>query len=125
LLLGLDNHADRFRFLIRDRDAKFAPSLDAVFTAVGVEILRTPIRAPRANAIAERWVGTARRELLDRLLILGRRHLNRALTEFVTHYNTRRPVGAENPVTGAELAGCAVGRRFSTTALGRRSEVAA
>ena len=91
LLIGLDDHVDRFRFLIRNRDAKFTPAFDAVFTAVGVTILRTPIRAPRANAIAERWVGTARRELPDRLLVLGPRHLEEALAEFVAHHNTRRP----------------------------------
>ena len=91
LLMDLEDRIDRFRFLIRDRDAKFTPAFDAVLTAVGVQILRTPIRAPRANAIAERWVGTARRELLDPLLILGPRHLEEALAEFVTHYNHRRP----------------------------------
>ena len=91
LLMDLEDRIDRFRFLIRDRDAKFTPAFDAVFTAVGVQILRTPVRAPRANSIAERWVGTARRELLDRLLILGPRHLEEVLAEFVAHYNTRRP----------------------------------
>jgi putative transposase len=69
LLMGLEDHADSFRFLLRDRDAKFTAALDAVFTAAGVRSIRTPVRAPRANAIAERWVGSARRECLDRMLI--------------------------------------------------------
>ena len=89
--MDLDDQVDRFRFLIRDRDAKFAPAFDAVLTAVGVQILRTPIRAPRANSIAGRWVGTARRELLDHILVVGPRHLEEVLAVFVTHYNHRRP----------------------------------
>ena len=61
--------------VIRDRDSKFTSVFDAVFTSENIRILRTPVRAPQANAIAERWVATARRELLDRLLIIYRRHL--------------------------------------------------
>jgi putative transposase len=79
------------RFLIHDRDRKFTAAFDEVFRDEGVEIVRTPIRAPKANAIAERFVGTVRRECLDRLLISGRRHLERVLRVFVEHYNTHRP----------------------------------
>ena len=80
-----------FQFLIRDRDAKFTDVFDAVFTSEGIRILRTPVRAPRANAIAERWIGTVRRELLDRILILNRLHLEHVLAEYTTHVNQHRP----------------------------------
>ncbi len=79
------------KWLIRDRDAKFTTSFDEILRSEGVGIIRTPVRAPRANAIAERFVGTVRRECLDRMLILGRRHLVAVLGEFVGHYNTHRP----------------------------------
>lgn len=79
------------RFLIRDRDTKFSPSFDAVFEAEGARIITTPIRAPNANAHAERWVGTARSECLDWILVRGRRHLERVLGEYVAHYNDHRP----------------------------------
>ncbi len=82
---------DRFRLLIRDRDSKFSRSFDQVFAAQGVHIVRTPFRSPRANAYAERWVQTVRRECLDWLLIRDENHLERALTEFATHYNVARP----------------------------------
>jgi transposase InsO family protein len=72
LLMDLGERLAAFQFLIRDRDAKFTDLFDAVFTSEGIGILRTPVRAPRANAIAERWIGTVRRELLDRILILNR-----------------------------------------------------
>ena len=79
LLMNLEDHADGLKFLIRDRDAKFTAAFDAVFTAVGVRIIKTPVQAPRANAIAERWIGSARRECLDRMLITGERHLRLVL----------------------------------------------
>jgi transposase InsO family protein len=91
LLMNLGDHADRFRFLIRDCDAKFTTATDAVFAGADIRITRTPVRAPRANAITERWIGTLRRECLDHLLIIGRRHLATVLQEYVEHYNTHRP----------------------------------
>jgi putative transposase len=87
----LQEQPSRFRFLIRDRDAKFTRSFDGVFASEGIEIVKTPVRAPKANAIAERFIGTARRECLDWLLILNRRHLEHVLRVFVEHYNAHRP----------------------------------
>ena len=86
--MDLGDHANRFRFLIRDRDAKFAATFDAVFVGADIRIIRTPVRAPRANAIAERFIGTLRRECLDHLLISGPRHLAVVLQEYLAHYNT-------------------------------------
>jgi len=79
------------RFLIPDRDAKFTSSFDEVFRSDGSGIIRTPVRAPRANAFAEGFVGTVRRECLNRMLILGRRHLERVLADYVVHNNEYRP----------------------------------
>jgi len=79
------------RFLIRDRDTEFTVGFDEVFRSEGTRIIKTPVRAPRANAFAERFVGTVRRECLDRMLILGRRHLEQILAEYLTHYNEHRP----------------------------------
>ncbi len=84
------------RFLIRDRDSKFTRDFDTVFGSEGVEIIKTPIRSPKANAIAERFVRTARSECLDWLLILNRRQLERVLRVFVQHYNGHRPHRALN-----------------------------
>jgi len=88
---GITERTSPAKFLIRDRDTKFTFSSDAVFVAEGIRIIKTPVRAPRANAVAERFVGTVRRECLDRMLIFGRRHLERVLTEYVVHYNQHRP----------------------------------
>ena len=79
------------RFLIRDRDSKFTRAFDDVFAADGIQIIKTPVQAPNANAYAERWVRTVRQECLDWLLIWGRRHLERVLDEYLLHYNDERP----------------------------------
>jgi putative transposase len=91
LALTLGEPFEDIRFLIRDRGSNFTASFDAVFQAVGTRILRTAVRAPRMNAICERLVGTLRRELLDRVLIVGEGHLRAVLTEYQVHYNTARP----------------------------------
>jgi transposase InsO family protein len=80
-----------FKFLIRDRDAKFTASFDEVFRSEGIRVIKTPVRSPRANAYAERWVRTVRTECLDWILVLGRRHLTGILREYVGHYNQHRP----------------------------------
>ena len=91
LALSLDERFADIKFLIRDRGSNFTASFDAVFQATGTRILRTAVQAPRMNAICERLVGTLRRELLDRVLILGERHLRAVLAEYQVHYNTARP----------------------------------
>ena len=79
------------RFLIRDRDAKFTTAFDAVFQSEGIQIVQTPARAPKANAFAERLVGTIRPQCLDRILIANQRHLARVLRTYLDHYNSHRP----------------------------------
>src|SRR5450631_1674518 len=91
LALGLGERFEYIRFVIRDRGSNFTCAFDSVFQATGARILRTAVQAPRMNAICERLVGTLRRELLDRMLILGERHLRAVLAEYQTHYNTARP----------------------------------
>jgi putative transposase len=82
---------ERMRFLIHDRDSKFSGAFDEVFRSEGIRVIHTPIRAPQANAYAERFVRTIRAECLDWLLILGRRHLERVLRAYTAHYNRERP----------------------------------
>ena len=89
--LSLTGLLEQTRFLIRDRDSKFNGSFDEVFRSEGITVIQTPVRAPRANAYAERFVRTVRNECLDWLLILGRRHLEHTLRIFVEHYNAQRP----------------------------------
>jgi transposase InsO family protein len=91
LSFNLADEGRSFRFVIRDRDAKFTTSFDAVFAGDGARVIMTPIRAPRENAFAERWVRTVRHECLDWILILGRRHLHKVVVEYVEHYNRGRP----------------------------------
>jgi transposase InsO family protein len=91
LALTLDDRFEDIKFLIRDRGSNFTCSFDSVFEATGTRILRTAVQAPRMNATCERLVGTLRRELLDRVLILGETHLRTALAEYQLHYNSARP----------------------------------
>jgi transposase InsO family protein len=91
LLIELGERAGRFRFLIRDRDGKFTEAFDDVFAGNGTRVIRTPVRSPRANSYAERFVGTLRRECLDHVLILGEQHLREVLAEYAQHYNGHRP----------------------------------
>jgi len=79
------------RFLVRDRDSKFTRAFDDVFASDGTQIIKTPIQAPNANAVGERWVRTVRQDCLDWMLIWGRHHLERVLGEYVRHYNDERP----------------------------------
>jgi hypothetical protein len=98
LLVDLGDHADQFRFLIRDRGSKFTAAFDAVFAGADIRIIRSPVRTPRANAIAERWIGTLRRECFDHLLITGPRHLASVLQEYIAHYNAPpAPIAAPAP----------------------------
>lgn len=90
-MVELGDRAEEFGFLIRDRDTKFTAMFDEMFTSEGMRILKTPPRAPRANAYAERWTGGLRRELLDRILIVNPHHLRRVLAEYQVHFNEHRP----------------------------------
>jgi len=111
LLIDLDDRGCQMRFLVHDRDSKFSAAFDAVFASEGVRIIRTPVRAPNANAHVERWAGSVRRECLDRLLIVGRRQLEHVLRVYVRHYNCGRPHRAldleppEPPATVAAARG--------------------
>jgi transposase InsO family protein len=104
--MGLEDRVGQFRFLVQDRDAKFTAWFDAVLAAEGLRVLRTPVRWPRANAYAGRWVGTVRRELLDRMLIVGCRQLRWVLAEYADHYNNghrpHRALGQVPPLACAE-----------------------
>jgi transposase InsO family protein len=118
LIMQLGDGERRFRFLLHDRDSKFCFDFDTVFRSEGMRIIRTPVQAPNANAHAERWVGTLRRECLDRVLILNRRHLDHVLRHYVAHYNRHRPHRSlsleppqERPVTSARPPSPRIDRR--------------
>jgi putative transposase len=109
LIMRLDDERVPVRFLIRDRDSKFAASFDEVLRTEGIRVIKAPVRAPRARAYAERWIESLRRECLDRLLILGLRHLERVVRVYAEHYRGRdRPCGrppAQIPACAANALG--------------------
>jgi putative transposase len=90
-LMNLGDRDRTARFLLHDRDSKFPRAFDVIFAGEGVKTVRTPIQAPNANAHVERWIGSVRRECLDRLLIVGRRQLEHVLSVYARHYNEHRP----------------------------------
>jgi putative transposase len=91
LVMELDDHDRQVRVLIHDRDTKFPRAFDAVLATKDIGVIRTPVQAPNSHAYMERWVGSVRRECLDRLLIVGRRQLEHVLRVYIRHYNERRP----------------------------------
>jgi transposase InsO family protein len=90
-MFSLGERTRPLKLLIRDDDGKFTSAFDSVFNSEGIRVIHTPVRAPKANATCERFVGTVRRECLDWLLIANRRHLQHVLREFIDHYNRHRP----------------------------------
>ena len=91
LVLKTEEATTERKYLLHDRDALFAPSFDRVFRSEGLRVIKTPVQAPRANAICERWIGSLRRECLDWILIVHRRQLEAVVQEYVVHYNAHRP----------------------------------
>jgi transposase InsO family protein len=111
LLMQLDDDGIRPKFVIRDRDSKFTRGFDEVFRCEGIRVIKAPVRAPKARAHAERWVGSVRRECLNRLLILGRRHLQHVLVAYVLHFNQHRPhraLGQRPPLSEEQPLGEAI-----------------
>jgi putative transposase len=101
-MMDLGDRVATLSFLLPDRDSRFTTAFDAVFTAEGIRILTSPPAAPRANAICERMIGTLRRELLDRVLIVNERHLRRILTIYLHHFNTAQPHQTLGQLTPAQ-----------------------
>ena len=89
--LAIEERLENVRFLLHDRDAKFSGRFDALIRSEGVRVIKTPVRAPKANAVAERWVRTVRTECLDHVLVFGDRHLEQILRAYVAHFNAERP----------------------------------
>jgi len=108
LMMDLSERAGQFRFLIRDRDSKFTVAFDDVFAGNGTRVIKAPVRSPRANSYAERFVGTLRRECLDHVLILGEQHLRKVLAEYARHYNGHRPHRGRQQEPPLRLPGHAV-----------------
>jgi transposase InsO family protein len=104
--MQFDDAGTRPLFLVRDRDSKFTREFDEVFRSEGIRVIKAPVRAPRVRAHAERWVGTLRRECLDRLLIFGRRHLERVVAAYTLHYGWK----SSRWTGGGSFARVAVGR---------------
>jgi transposase InsO family protein len=94
--MDLDDAGIRARFVLHDRDASFSAKFDAVFQSAGITVIHSAVQAPRMNSIMERWIGSCRRELLDRTLIWNQRHLMIVLREYEDFYNTHRPHRALN-----------------------------
>jgi putative transposase len=89
--LAIEQRLHRTRFLLHDPDAKFSGPFDELVRSEGVRLIKTPVRTPQANAVAERWVRSVRNECLDHVLVFGRRHLERVLRDYVAHFNAERP----------------------------------
>ena len=103
LLMDLDDASIRVRFVLHDRDASFSATFDVVFQSAGIRVIRSAVQAPRMNSIMERWIGSCRRELLDRTLIWNQRHLMTVLREYEYFYNTHRPHRALNQAAPLRL----------------------
>ena len=117
LVWELQEHEDTFRHLIHDRDSKYTKVFDDVFLSEGINIIRTPVQAPNANAYAERFVRSLREECLDHLLIINESHLRNVLNEYVDYYNLRRPhqgLKQQSPVTrpSCQAEGTIIRRRI-------------
>jgi putative transposase len=89
--LAVEERLEHVRFLLHDRDANFSGPFDQIMRSAGVRVIKTPIRSPKANAVAERWVRSVRNECLDHILVFGRRHLEHVIGKYVAHYNAERP----------------------------------
>ncbi len=120
LIMQLGEQERRFQLLIHDRDTKFSRAFDEIFRSEGIDVIRTPVQAPNANAFAERWVRTVRSDCLDRILILGRRHLERVLRVYTKHYNEHRPHRALQLAPPDGVNSTADVNTRATTALRRR-----